>query len=907
MEAMELNIADICAFVGFILFVVLFSMWMSRKEETSDDYFLAGRKLTWWLIGISLIASNISTEHFVGMAGRGYEVGMAIASYEWTAAIAMVLVALFFLPKVLRMGITTIPEYLEYRYSASARGLMAFYMMVAYIFVAIAAVLYAGGLTFKVVFGEPIKKALINCDFATAEQIAGWGDNWLLVAGVWAIGIIAGIYTVWGGLKAVVWADLFNGTGLILGGALVAFLGFLALGQRAANLEAAGNPHLTAASAQDSESDPSAETDANVDPGRNAEGDEDGNGAADPAETADAEAGPEPDAPEENAADAAAPPAVDVEIAWPKRLALGVTTFFDNAGEKLATVKPFDHNEIPWIAVFIGGLWLPQLFYWGLNQFITQRALGARSISAGQKGVLFGACLKLLIPFIIVFPGIMAFQLFGDQVGEADAAYPFMITQILEPGWRGLMLAALFGAIMSSLDSMLNSASTIFTMDLYKRHIKKDASNRSLITIGRVLTALFVIIGCLWAPWVATLGDGSVFKYIQKVWGFLSPGIVTVFLFGLFSKRTPAVAAVGAMLLGIPVYAWLLWMLPQTAFLYHMAFTFIALAAYVMLLTILLPLRDVLASSREAQSPPTDEGFVGRGLVPYGTAFLGGLLLAPPVFFLSYQVTVEMDVQEWIHFAVAGGVATIFVAVTLCLLRRPSSSVRKVVAEAKKPSAGRRAARTVFRGVFALVASAVLAVHVYLFGTWMTGALSSVRETTPFLEPCITFAEPFLKSSFEITLPGIAREREASQTLALPEEPAPEDVPEDENLAEEDLAVEPGGEEAEEEAAEEGVAVPFERETPWPNVDQEPLARAPIGGGFTRVTWKMSLFIAPLVLAGLAVVLFLVGLWLIWRQPAPGEAVMPVTDKIELKTSGVVWVWGALVIVATGVLYVLFF
>lgn len=471
---MTLTTFDIVAFVSFLAIVIGVSLYASRKEETSEDYFLAGRNLSWWLIGFSLIASNISTEHFVGMAGRGFELGMAIASYEWMAAVTLVVVALVFLPKFLRSGIYTIPEYLEYRFNSTARAVMAGFMMVAYIFVALASVLYSGALALKSIFG-------LN-----------------LVQGIWLIGILAGVYTTYGGLKAVVWSDLLQGSALLLGGIFVTVLAFIAVG--------------------------------------------------------------------------------------------GVGNFIGASAGKLHTVLPWDHPEMPWVAVFVGGLWIPNIFYWGLNQFITQRTLGARSLAEGQKGILFAAGLKLLIPFIIVFPGIMAFQLYGSQVPQADQAYPFLIKNLLPMGFRGVMFAALFGAVMSSLDSMLNSASTIFTIDLYKRHWKQEASSRSLVRVGRIMTGVFVVVGCLWAPFIA--GFGSVYQYIQKIWGFISPGVVAAFAFGILVRKAPPAAAVGAMVLGVPVYGLCLFLMPDVAFLHHMAITFVVLLIYMTVVTLVKPLSE---------------------------------------------------------------------------------------------------------------------------------------------------------------------------------------------------------------------------------------------------------------------------------------------------------------------------
>ena len=472
---MELHWFDIAAFCGFLALVIGVSLYASRHEETDEDYFLAGRNLSWWLIGFSLIASNISTEHFVGMAGRGYELGLAIASYEWMAAVTLVIVAIFFLPKFLKAGIYTMPEYLEYRYDATARAIMAIFMMLAYIFVALASVLYAGAIALDSIF---------EID---------------LVVGIWMIGITAGVYTIYGGLSAVVWSDLMQGIALLLGGLLVMVLGFNAMG--------------------------------------------------------------------------------------------GIGPFVEAAGGKLSTVLPWDHPEMPWVAVFVGGLWIPNLFYWGMNQFITQRTLGARSLADGQKGIFLAAFLKLIIPFIIVFPGIMAAELFPTQVEMADQAYPVMIREILPAGLTGIMFAALFGAVMSSLDSMLNSAATIFTVDLYKRHWHKgDARPKHYVKIGRIATAALVVVGCLWAPLVGAAG--SVFQYIQMFWGFISPGIVAAFLFGMFAPRTPPIAASGAMLLGIPIYGALLWALPEVAFLHHMMITFIVLAIYMAVMTKVRPLTE---------------------------------------------------------------------------------------------------------------------------------------------------------------------------------------------------------------------------------------------------------------------------------------------------------------------------
>ncbi|MGH7445130.1 MAG: solute:sodium symporter family transporter [Longimicrobiales bacterium] len=471
---MALSALDFLVFGLFTLAVIAIALWASRHEKDEEDYFLAGRKLTWWLIGFSLIASNISTEHFVGMAGRGYELGLAIASYEWMAAITLVIVAIFFLPRFLKAGIYTIPEYLEYRYSREARTLMATYMMIIYVVVSLASVLYSGSIAIQAIFGLGMLQA------------------------VWIVAILAGIYSVWGGLAAVVWSDLFYAIALLVGGLIVTVLGFLAIG--------------------------------------------------------------------------------------------GWEPFVSASAGRLHTVLPWNHPEMPWVAVFVGGLWIPNLFYWGLNQFITQRTLGAKSLAEGQKGIILAAFIKLLIPFIIVFPGIMAAQLYPAQIANADAAYPVLMRELLPAGMRGFMFAALLGAVVSTLDSVLNSAATIFTMDLYKPYLKPEATPKHLVKVGRLSTLVLMIVGALWAPIVA--GFEGVYTYIQMIQGFISPGIVAVFLFGLLWKRVPAGAAIGAMLLGIPVYGALLWRLPAVAFLHHMMITFFVLALFIFVYTMLRPLAE---------------------------------------------------------------------------------------------------------------------------------------------------------------------------------------------------------------------------------------------------------------------------------------------------------------------------
>ena len=469
---MGFSTLDIVLFIAFIALVVGVSLYASRKEDNSEDYFLAGRRLTWWLIGISLIASNISSEHFVGMSGQGFSLGLAVASYEWMAALALVVVGLMLLPRFLKVGIYTLPEFLEYRYNRNAKLVMACFMLTFYILVTMATVLYSGALALQSIFGIKIIK------------------------GIWLIGIIAGGYTVYGGLKAVVWSDLIQGITLLVVGLLIMFLAFQKIG--------------------------------------------------------------------------------------------GYERFVELSDGKLHTVLPWNHPKMPWISVFFGGLWVQNLFYWGLNQFISQRTLGAKSLQAGQKGILFGASLKLLIPFIVVFPGIIAFELYGDQISNPDGAYPFLIQRLLPSGLMGIMFAALFGAVMSTLDSLLNSATTIFTMDIYKPFIKKDASSKHLVLVGRLVTILLVLIGCLWSPIVSKF-EGGLYFFLQVYWGFVIPGVVAAFFFGIIWKKVPAMAATWGMLMNVPIYGLCLLLMPEVSYLHHMEISFLLISVFIFIVTKIYP------------------------------------------------------------------------------------------------------------------------------------------------------------------------------------------------------------------------------------------------------------------------------------------------------------------------------
>jgi len=515
---MELNFFDIGVFLAFIGVVVGFSMFKSRKEKTSEDYFLASRGLKWWLIGISIVAANISTEQFVGMAGQGAgSVGLAVSNWQLFGSIGIVIIAFTLLPRFLRAGIYTMPEYLEYRYNSTARAIMALTTVVIYVAVLLTAVLYSGGLTLRTIFGLSMKQ------------------------GVWLIGLIAAAYTAWGGLKAVAWADLFQGLALLAGGVIIFFLGLHGCG--------------------------------------------------------------------------------------------GWEQFSTINTDKLHMVLPADHEGFPWTGVF-GGMWIVIVYYCGLNQFIVQRNLAAKTLRDGQLGVIFAGALWLLVPFAIVMPGLMASGLYkADMAAEADernaevlahyeqtkgdgeefvlyepdddwkqrfpekakelesynatvkqtaenlrqkteiknligyrhdAAFGLLIRNLVPAGLRGFMFAAIAGAVISSLASMLNSASTIFTMDVYKRMLERNAPQKRLLLLGRIMTMIFVVAGCLLAPMLDDPKFGGVFQYIQQFQGYIWPGVVAVFVFGILVETAPGAAGVAGLIAGPAIYGLLQKFAPHT-------------------------------------------------------------------------------------------------------------------------------------------------------------------------------------------------------------------------------------------------------------------------------------------------------------------------------------------------------
>ncbi len=600
---MELSRLDLGVLAVFFVCVVGVGLFKSRKEKTSEDYFLAGRGLKWWLIGFSLIAANISAEQFVGMSGQAAKssIGLAVASYEWIAAITLVVVAFFFLPKFLKSGIFTIPEYLEYRFNHTARLVMSLLMVIIYLGVTIPTVIYLGAKALSPLFAEKLMGIPINITTLS-----------------WFVGILAGVYVAAGGLKACAWADLIQGSALIIGGAVIMVLAFMALDN----------------------------------PGR--------------FEGIDA-------------------------AAVTSSLGVGDGATF---GEKFAVLKeanmhmvlPRASDFLPWTALLLG-IWIPNFYYWGLNQYIMQRTLGAHSLREGQRGVVFAAFLKLIIPFIVCIPGIIAFRLYAGKMQENamnlkslnkpvleaferakaapagaamvipfdsdfaqlqpklaaevltfnaavlgkaapagqdlralntellkgvtkshpnvevrqelvgydyDGAFPLLIRYLTPSGWRGFVLAALLGAVISTLAAMLNAASTIFTMDIYREWFNKKATQSALVQVGRWCVPIGVVIGCLIAPVLANPRFSGAFAFIQEFQGFVSPGVLTIFLFGLFVKQTPRYCGVLGLILSPIIYGILFFGWGDMAFLNRMGITVGAIAAILLIVTLAKPMKELI-------------------------------------------------------------------------------------------------------------------------------------------------------------------------------------------------------------------------------------------------------------------------------------------------------------------------
>ena len=492
-----LSSIDIAVFVVYVLIIIGVGLFVSRNKKgqtkTTEDYFLAGKSLPWWAVGSSLIAANISAEQFIGMSGSGYSIGLAIASYEWMAALTLIIVGKYFLPVFINKGIYTIPEFVEQRFNKNLKTILAVFWIALYVFVNLTSVLYLGGLALQTILGIP------------------------LIYSILGLALFALVYSIYGGLSAVVWTDVIQVFFLIVGGLITTVMAVLYIG--------------------------------------GADG-----------------------------------------------LFGGLSRMAAAAPEHFSMILDQDNPQymnLPGIAVLIGGLWVANLYYWGFNQYIIQRTLAAKSIGEAQKGIVFAAFLKLIVPFLVVIPGIAAYVITHDSallaglgdIGQtnipsfahADKAYPWL-TQFLPIGLKGMVFAALAAAIVSSLASMLNSTATIFTMDIYKEYISPNSSDSQLVNVGRGSAIIALVIACVVAPMLG--GIGQAFQYIQEYTGLVSPGILAVFLLGLFWHKTNSKGAIIGVLLSIPFALFLKFMPLNMPFLDQMMYTLLFTMAVIVLVSL---------------------------------------------------------------------------------------------------------------------------------------------------------------------------------------------------------------------------------------------------------------------------------------------------------------------------------
>ena len=475
---------DIIVFVSYCLVFLSIGLYVSRDkkgfDKSAEDYFLAGKSLPWWTIGASLIAANISAEQFIGMSGSGFALGLAIATYEWMAAVTLLVVGKFFLPIFIEKKIYTIPEFVKKRYSNNLKTILAVFWICLFIFVNLTTVMYLGGKAMDTIFGT--------------------GDGSLITVSIIGLGLFALTYSIWGGLSAVAWTDVVQVVILILGGMLMTGI---ALGYVMPEHRIDGNGGILDGLSY-------------------------------------------------------------VYSAVPERFSMILSE-----GEIITPDGRDAYIDLPGIAVLIGGMWIANTYYWGFNQYIIQRTLAAKSLSEAQKGIAFAAFLKLIIPIFVVLPGIIAYVInldpetgqllkvlpegFTSQEGNIlnDNAAPWLIKNYIPVGIKGLILAALAAAIVSSLASMLNSTSTIFTMDIYKEIVNKNAKDKELVNVGRIVVFFALIISMYIAPKFGNLGQ--VFQAIQEYTGVVSPGILAVFIMGLYYKKATNNAAIWGILFSIPV------------------------------------------------------------------------------------------------------------------------------------------------------------------------------------------------------------------------------------------------------------------------------------------------------------------------------------------------------------------
>ena len=510
---------DFIILVCYLVLLVSLGLFLSRnkdgKEKSANDYFLAGNTLTWWAVGASLIAANISAEQFIGMSGTGFRDGIAIAAYEVMAAVTLVVIGKFLLPVMLDRKIFTIPQFLRERYNDGVGLAFSILWLFLYVFVNLTSVAWLGALAIEQILGlQGLAVSIFGIEVSM---------RMLIILGLF---VIAGIYSIYGGLASVAWTDVMQVTFLVGGGLITAYVALKEMGVIMGTdaLGALGQVYTdmtTGSHAQD--------------------------------------------------------------------------VHFHLVIQESHNASAF--ANVPGIAAVVGGVWLTNLGYWGFNQYIIQKGLAAKNIDEAKKGLIFAGFLKILIPFIVVLPGICAYYIMQDpekfasmnlagNINVADDAYPWLIRNFTPTGIKGLSFAALTAAIISSLASMFNSTSTLFTMDIYKKYINKNAGDKQLVNVGR-LVAVCALVIALVAVKPLLGGLDQAFQYIQEYSGFIYPGIITVFGLGLLWKRASSTAAVWTAIITIPLGILFKVCLPDVAFQFRAGYIFIILVSFFILVSFL--------------------------------------------------------------------------------------------------------------------------------------------------------------------------------------------------------------------------------------------------------------------------------------------------------------------------------
>ena len=516
-----LQTLDWAVFIFYFIVVSGYGFWIYNRKRTgstsSTDYFLAEGSLTWWAIGASLIASNISAEQFIGMSGSGFNMGLGISTYEWMAAATLLTVGVFFMPIYLKNKIFTMPQFLNTRYNATVSTIMAIFWLFLYIFVNLTAILYLGALAIS--------------------TIAGLDFNYCM----WFLAIFAVVITV-GGMKVIGYTDVIQVFFLVIGGLATTYMAVSLVSQQYGTVG----------------------------------------------------------------------------------LMEGVHAMQQNAGDHFHMIFPKGNPHymaLPGLTVLIGGMWIANLNYWGCNQYITQRALGA-DLKTSRQGILFAAFLKMLMPIIVVVPGIAAYvlhqkglfqqEMLKDGVLNQDNAYPVLLN-LLPVGLKGLSFSALTAAIVASLAGKANSISTIFTLDIYRKFIGKDATEEQLVLVGRGTVVVALIIAIIASPYMGIDKKGG-FQFIQEMTGLVSPGLFAAFFMGFFWKKTNSEGALFAIVGGFIMALAMHYKMQDIPFLDRMGYVFCICVAVMVVLGLLKPSDKGLEV--DSSMFRVDKGFaIGAGII----------------------------------------------------------------------------------------------------------------------------------------------------------------------------------------------------------------------------------------------------------------------------------------------------